>query len=170
MRNTSGDKTLAVWAAKKFSLFLIFKLSGNSGGSTRCIIENFSSDALRLSWAGETDLSRRGELILSLQGASRTISDIDVPDLVSGSDFIDPNEPFVKIVLPSGERFWLVMMRPSELDDVNVDRYLAVSQAVRRSEELSSGRAIGRTHEEVMESARRALHESRVNAVCPRGF
>jgi hypothetical protein len=157
MGNTSGDKSLELWASKKFPLFLIFKLSGNSGGSTVCVIEDFSSDVLRLSWAGETELNRRGEFILSLQGASRTISDIDVPDLISGSDFIDPNEPFVKIALPSGDRFWLVMMRPSELDDIDPNKYVAISEAVRRDEELSSGRAIGRTHEEVMRSARRAL-------------
>jgi len=157
MGSTSGDKSLALWASKKFSLFLIFKLSGNSGGSTVCVIEDFSSDALRLSWAGETELSRRGEFILSLQGASRTITDIDVPDLISGSDLIDPNEPFVRILLPSGDRFWLVMMRPSELDDIDLNKYVAVSEAVRRDEELSSGKVTGRTHEEVMQAARRVL-------------
>jgi hypothetical protein len=157
MGSTSGDKSLALWASKKFSLFLIFKLSGNSGGSTVCVIEDFSSDVLRLSWAGETELSRRGEFILSLQGASRTITDIDVPDLISGSDLIDPNEPFVRIILPSGDRFWLVMMRPSELDDIDVNKYVAVSEAVRRDEELSSGRVTGRTHEEVIQAARQAL-------------
>ena len=111
-----------------------------------CVIENFSPDLLRLSWSGETELSRRGELIISLQGASRTISEIDVPDLASGSDFIDSNEPFVRVTLPSGDRFWFVMMRPSELDD-----------AMKRDEELSSGKVAGRTHEEVMQAARRAL-------------
>lgn len=131
MENTSGDKSLTLWASKKFSLFLIFKLSGGSGGSTVCVIEEFSSDVLRLSGAGETEL-RRGEFILPLQGASRTISDIDVPDLLSGSDFIDPNEPFVKISLRSGDRFWLVMMRPFELDE-----------AIRREEELSFGKVAG---------------------------
>ncbi len=153
MGNTSGDKTLALWASKKFSLFLIFKLSENSGGSTRCVIEDLSSDVLRLSWAGETDLSRRGEFILSLKGASLTISAIDVPDLISGSDFINPNEPFVRIVLPSGDRFWLVMMQPSELDEIDMNKYVAVSEAVGRDEELSSDRTIGRTHQEVMEAA-----------------
>jgi len=162
MGNTSGDKSLALWASKKFSLFLIFKLSGNSGGSTVCVIEDFSSEVLRLSWAGETELNCRGVFILSLQGASRTISDIEVPDLISGSDFIDPNEPFVKITLPSGDRFWLVMMRPSELDD----RYVTVSDAVQRDKELSSGGTIGRTHEEVMDAARSAVHDSRVAAKC----
>jgi|SRR5882724_249124 len=157
MENITGDKTLTLWASKRFSLFLIFKLSDNSGGSTRCVIEEFSSDVLRLSWAGETDLSRRGEFILSLRGASRTISDIDVPDLISGSDFIDPNESFVRITLPSEDRFWLVMMRPSELDDLDANRHNAIGEAVRRDEELSSGRAIGRTQEEVMLSARYAL-------------
>jgi len=143
MENTSGDKTLALWASKKLSLFLIFKLSENSGGSTRCVIEDFSSDVLRLSWAGETDLSRRGEFILSLQGASRTISDIDVPDLISGSDLINPNEPFVRITLPSGGIFWLVMMCPSELDEMDANKYVAVSEAVGRDAELSSGKVVG---------------------------
>jgi hypothetical protein len=143
----SGDKSLALWASKKLSLFLIFKLSGNSGGSTVCVIEDFSFDVLRLSWPGETELGRRGEFIISLHGASRTISEIDVPGLASGSDFIDPNEPFVQVTLPSGDRFWLVMMRPSELDD-----------AMKRDEELSSGKIIGRTQEEIMQTARRALN------------
>ena len=158
MKETSGDKSLALWASKKFSLFLIFKLVGNSGGSTKCVIEDFSADALRLSWAGETELHRRGELIISLHGASRTISEIDLPNLVSGSDFIDPNEPFVNIALPSGDRFWLVMMRPSEVDEYNV------SEAGRRDEQLSSGKVAGRTDEEVMEAARQAVYDSRVTA------
>lgn len=117
MPDTSGDKSLALWASKKFSLFLIFKLSGNSGGSTVCVIDEFSSDVLRLSWPGETELTRRGTFIISLQGASRTISEIDATELVSGSDFIDPNERFVRITLPSGDRFWFAMMRPNDLDD-----------------------------------------------------
>jgi hypothetical protein len=115
--STSGDKSLSLWAAKKFSLFLIFKLSGNSGGSTSCVIDDFSADLLRLSWPGENELVRRGELVISLQGASRIISGIDLPELVSGSDFIDPHEPFVLVTLPNNDRFWLVMSRPSALDD-----------------------------------------------------
>ena len=33
----------------------------------------------------------------------------------------------------------------------------AVNEAIRRNEELSSGKVAGRTHEEVMQAARRAL-------------
>src|SRR6266550_329331 len=115
MSNRSADELLALWASMRLSLFFIFEVPGKSGGSTVCVIEEFSNDRLRLSWPGETSLSRSGEFIISPKEASRTISDIDVPDLISGSDFIDPNEPFVRITLPSGDRFWLVMMRPSEL-------------------------------------------------------
>ena len=140
------EKMLTWWASKKLSLFLIFKLSEGSGGSARCVIEDFSSEVLRLSWAGETDLNRRGEFILALKGASLTTSNIEVGELVSGSDFIDPNEPFVRITLPSGNTFWLVMMRPSELDE-----------AILRDEELSSGRIAGLTHEEAMRAAKGAL-------------
>jgi len=41
---------------------------------------------------------------------------------------------------------------------------------MRRHEELASGKVAGRTHEEVMESARQALQDSRVNAASPQGF
>ena len=157
MEETSGDKSLALWASKKFSLFLVFRLSGNSGGSTVCVIEDFSSDVLRLSWPGETELIR-GELILSLKGASRTIADID-PDLISGSDFISFNEPFVKIILPSGDRFWLVTMHPSDFDDLDENKYYVINEIMRRHEELASDKVAGRTHEEVMEAARRALQD-----------
>lgn len=156
MENTSSDEWLALWASKKFGLFLIFKLSGGSGGSTACVIEEFSSNVLRLSWAGETELIR-GEFILALQGASRTISDIDTLDLVSGSGFIDPNEPFVRITLPTGDRFLLVMMRPSEVDEIDENAFVAFMEAVERDEELSSSKVTGRTHEEVMKTARRTL-------------
>jgi hypothetical protein len=110
----SGDKSLALWASKKLSLFVIFKFSGDSGGSTPCVvIDEFSPSVLRLSWPLEPSGKVRGELIISLQSASRIISDIDVPELVSGSDFIDPNEAFVLITLPSGDRFWLAEMSRS---------------------------------------------------------
>lgn len=39
----------------------------------------------------------------------------------------------------------------------NTDDRSAVDEAIRRNEELSSGKVTGRTHEEVMEAARRAL-------------
>jgi putative addiction module component (TIGR02574 family) len=38
-----------------------------------------------------------------------------------------------------------------------VDERAAVAEAIHRDKELSSGRVAGRTHEEVMEKARRAL-------------
>lgn len=39
----------------------------------------------------------------------------------------------------------------------DADEESALKEAIRRDEELSSGKVIGRTHEEVMEAARRAL-------------
>jgi hypothetical protein len=118
------------------------------------VIEEFSNDRLRLSWPGETNLSRAGESIISLKEASRTISDIDESDLISGSDFIDRNEPFVRITFPPGETNWLVMMLGSGFDDFDI------SEAIRRHEELASGRIFGLTHEEVMQAAREALQHS----------
>jgi hypothetical protein len=115
--DTSGDKKLALWAANKVSVFVIFKLSGESGGSTPCVIDEFSPEVLRLKWSLEPSDTVRGELVISLQGASRIVSDIDVRALVSGSNLIDPNEAFVLVTVPSGDRYWLAMMRPSELDD-----------------------------------------------------
>ena len=135
-------------------MFCISESPGKSGSSTVCVIEEFSNDTLRLSWPGETNLSRRGESIILLKEASRTISDIDDSDLISGSDFIDRNEPFVRITLPSGETHWLVMMLGSGFDDFHI------SEAVRRHEELASGRIFGLTHEEVMQAAREALQDS----------
>jgi hypothetical protein len=101
--NNSADKSLALWAAKKFRLFLIIEMSENSGGSTSCVIDEFVSDVLRLFWPSETDV-RRGELIISLKGASRTIAGMDIKPLC-GSDYIDPHEPFVCITLPNKDRF-----------------------------------------------------------------
>ena len=37
------------------------------------------------------------------------------------------------------------------------DERTAIADAIRRDEELSSGKVTGRTHEEVMDAARRAL-------------
>jgi len=96
MADRSADELLALWASRRLSLFFIFGVPGKSGGSTVCVIEEFSNDRLRLSWPGETNLSRPGEFIISLKEASRTISDIDVSDLISGSDFIDSKEPFFR--------------------------------------------------------------------------
>lgn len=115
--DTSGDKELALWTANRASVFVIFKLSGESGGSTPCVIDEFSPEVLRLKWSLEPSDTVKGELVISLQGASRIVSDIDVTALVSGSNLIDPNEAFVLVTLPSGDRYWLAMMRPSDLED-----------------------------------------------------
>ncbi len=39
----------------------------------------------------------------------------------------------------------------------DVDEHAAIAEAIRRDKELSSGQVTGRTHEEVMQAARRAL-------------
>jgi len=70
-----------------------------------------------LSWPGEFESVRGGEFVISLQGASRTVSGIDVAELVSGADFINHSENFVLITLLSGDRFWLVSSRGFQLDD-----------------------------------------------------
>jgi hypothetical protein len=86
--NNRGDKSLGLWAAKKSRLFLIMELSDSSGGSTSCIIDEFSSDLLRLSWPSETE-NRRGELVVSLRGASRTVEALGARKLVSGSNYFN---------------------------------------------------------------------------------
>lgn len=96
MSNRSVNELLALWAAQKLSLFLIFERTGQYHGSNVCVIEDFSDETLRLSWSGETELSRRGELIIPLTGASKTISEIGGPLSTSVSDFINPNELFVR--------------------------------------------------------------------------
>ena len=45
------------------------------------------------------------------------VSDIDLPEVVSGADFVNPSEPFVLITLLFGDRFWLVPARGFDLDD-----------------------------------------------------
>jgi hypothetical protein len=39
----------------------------------------------------------------------------------------------------------------------NTDEQMAVRDAVRRDQEISAGTVVGRTHEEVMQAARRAI-------------
>jgi hypothetical protein len=151
MSKRSVDELLVLWASEKLSLFLVFQRAGKYGGSNVCIIEDLSDQTLRLSWSGETELHRRGELLIPLEGAAKTISDIDVSLLASVSDFINPNEPFVRIALPSGEIYWLVMMLGLGFDDFHI------AEALRRSHELESGAIFGIAHEEVMEEVRRAL-------------
>lgn len=115
--STSVDNKLAFWDSRKRSLFLIFKLSGDSGGSTPCVIDKFSPEALRLSWSLEPSGKARGELIISLRGAERRISDIDPRELVSGSNLIDSDDAFVLITLPTGDRYWLTVMSRLEDED-----------------------------------------------------
>jgi len=150
MSKRSVDELLVLWASEKLSLFLIFQRTGKYGGSNVCVIEDLSDEALRLSWSGETELVRRGELLIPLEGAAKTISDIDV-SLLTVSDFINPNEPFVRIALPSGETYWLVMMLGEDFDDFHI------AEALRRSHELESGKIFGIAHEEVMEAVRKAV-------------
>jgi putative addiction module component (TIGR02574 family) len=63
------------------------------------------------------------------------------------------------MALPLEERVSLAQALWESIDAglPNADERAAVDEAVHRDEELSSGRVTGRTHEEVMEAARRAL-------------
>jgi hypothetical protein len=63
------------------------------------------------------------------------------------------------IALPLAER---VLLAQALWQSINVgladsDERAAVLEAIQRDEELSSGAATGRTHEEVMQAARRAI-------------
>ena len=63
------------------------------------------------------------------------------------------------IALPLAERVSLAQALWQSIDVglADTDERGAVREAIRRDEELSSGAAVGRTHEEVMQSARRAI-------------
>ena len=63
------------------------------------------------------------------------------------------------MALPISERVALAQALWASIDAglPDADERLAVADAIRREKELSSGRVAGRTHEEVMEAARRAL-------------
>lgn len=63
------------------------------------------------------------------------------------------------MALPLAERVSLAQALWQSIDVglADPDEREAVREAIRRDEELSSGAAAGRTHEEVMEAARRAL-------------
>ena len=63
------------------------------------------------------------------------------------------------MALPLSERVSLAQALWQSIDAglADTDEHAAVSEAIRRDEELSSGAAAGRTHEEVMQSARRAI-------------
>lgn len=61
--------------------------------------------------------------------------------------------------LPLSERVSLAQALWESIDRglPDTDERAAVNEAIKRDEELSSGKVTGRTHEEVMEAARRAL-------------
>ena len=63
------------------------------------------------------------------------------------------------MALPLSERVSLAQALWESIDAglPNSNESAVVVEAIRRDKELSSGRVTGRTHEEVMEAARRAL-------------
>jgi len=63
------------------------------------------------------------------------------------------------MALPLTERVSLAqaLWESIETNLADTDPDLAVKEAIRRDEELSSGSATGRTHEEVMQTARRSI-------------
>ncbi|HMJ25574.1 MAG TPA: addiction module protein [Pyrinomonadaceae bacterium] len=63
------------------------------------------------------------------------------------------------MALPLAERVSLAQALWQSIDAglPDADERAAVAEAIRRDEELSSGRVVGRTHEEVMQTARRSL-------------
>lgn len=63
------------------------------------------------------------------------------------------------MALPLSERVSLAQALWESIDAglPDADERAAVAEAIRRDQELSSGRVTGRTHEEVMQAARRAL-------------
>ena len=63
------------------------------------------------------------------------------------------------MALPLSERVSLAqsLWQSIEVGLADTDERDAVREAIRRDEELSSGAVIGRTHEEVMQAARRAI-------------
>lgn len=63
------------------------------------------------------------------------------------------------IALPLSERILLAQALWQSIDVglAETDERAALQETIQRDEELSSGAAVGRTHEEVMHTARRAL-------------
>jgi putative addiction module component (TIGR02574 family) len=63
------------------------------------------------------------------------------------------------MALPLADRVSLAQALWESIDSEvpDTDELAAVREAIRRDEELSSGKVAGRTHEEVMEAARLAL-------------
>jgi putative addiction module component (TIGR02574 family) len=63
------------------------------------------------------------------------------------------------MALPLSERVSLAQALWESIDAglADTDQQAAVREAIRRDQELSSGAAVGRTHEQVMQAARRAM-------------
>lgn len=63
------------------------------------------------------------------------------------------------MALPLSERVSLAqaLWESIDADLPEADDRAAVAEAISRDKELSSGRVVGRTHEEVMQAARRAI-------------
>ena len=63
------------------------------------------------------------------------------------------------MALPLAERVSLAQALWQSIDSElpDSDERAAVAEAVRRDEELSSGKVVGRSHEEVMKAARQAF-------------
>jgi putative addiction module component (TIGR02574 family) len=63
------------------------------------------------------------------------------------------------MALPLAERVSLAQTLWESIDAelLDVDERSAIDEAIIRSEELSSGKVVGETHEEVMEAVRQAL-------------
>jgi hypothetical protein len=63
------------------------------------------------------------------------------------------------MALPLPERVSLAQARWESIDAAlaEVPEDTAVREAIRRDQELSSGSAVGRTHEEVLKAARRSI-------------
>jgi len=63
------------------------------------------------------------------------------------------------MALPLPERLTLAQTLWQSIDAglSDTEEREAVEEAIRRDEELSSGAVVGRTHEEVMQAARRAI-------------
>ena len=63
------------------------------------------------------------------------------------------------MALPLAERVSLAQALWESIDEglPHADEHAAVAEAIRRDKELSSGQVPGRTHDEVMQAARRSL-------------
>jgi hypothetical protein len=63
------------------------------------------------------------------------------------------------MALPLSERVSLAQTLWQSIDAslADTDERVAVREAIRRDQELSTGAAVGRSHDEVMQAARRAI-------------